>query len=56
MPSLPRAEQIHLSPARLQRSVVFAANSKQHKFGDVSKVKAYAAPIGASILPNLVPN
>ena len=56
MLALARCEIIHLRTPRRKRARVFAPHAEQQHLGDIAEIEADAAPIGPTVLPDLMPD
>jgi hypothetical protein len=54
MLALAADDDIYLAASRLERAEG-AACAKEHEFGDVAEIEAYAAPVRSAILARFVP-
>ena len=56
MLALPAGKQVDLSSSGIECAGIFPAHPEQQNLRDIPKVEAHAAPVGAAILPHLVPD
>lgn len=56
MLSLSTGQVVDLCASRFQRARILTAYPEEHKFGHVAKIETHSAAVGATVLPDFVPD